>query len=102
MWTRWMCVAAICLGFALQSEAGGLRRVSSAPLCDFMSRSIRLPPQRHGRGTRELRTRSRSGPALSEEIAGAGGHQRQYDGSLTARTSNSDERPPGAAKSRYR
>ena len=28
MWTRWMCVAAICLGVAPQSEAGGLRRVS--------------------------------------------------------------------------
>jgi hypothetical protein len=28
MWTRWICVAAICLGIAPQSEAGGLRRMS--------------------------------------------------------------------------
>ncbi len=30
MWTRWMCVAAICLGIVPQAEAGGLRRMSCA------------------------------------------------------------------------
>jgi hypothetical protein len=50
MWTRWICVTAICLGIAPRAEAGELRRLSctvvrfyvakySAPAAETWARS---------------------------------------------------------------
>lgn len=84
MWTRLMCVAAIC--FRNRSAVRG-RWASSHVMrrCSILRRKV-FRSRRRAMGTEQGSDRraNRSCPALSERFAGTGGHERQYNNSLTA------------------